>query len=86
MFRLTQVRRHCPIGADWLASASSGHRLLRRDGAPVIIISTICPDDSGNVVIVFCGGDSGVAEDRSSYLQEVRDIRIDLVDESDAIA
>jgi hypothetical protein len=30
-------------------------------------------------------GDSGVAEAGSSYLQEVRDIRIDFVDESNAI-
>lgn len=30
-------------------------------------------------------GVSGVPEDRSSYLQEVRYIRIDLVDESNAI-
>lgn len=83
-FGLTLVQRHCPIGADWPTSVSSGHRLLRRDGAPVSLKSTVCPAGPGNVM--WCGmGRFRVAEAGSSYLQEVRDIRIDFVDESDAI-
>lgn len=78
LIRLTRARHHCRVAGDAPIFASSGHKSLQGDDVPTtesILFLRIQFD-------VMCRE----SHDGRSYLKEVRDIRMDLVDDSNAIA
>jgi hypothetical protein len=72
---LTLRQLHYPIGVDWRVSVALAHKLLRCGGVPIVVIMQVRPSES-----------QLTTPGRGSYLQPICDIRIDLVDDTDAVS
>lgn len=73
---LTRAQLRCRLGTESPVSVILGHRLPQRDAAPIARTEAVRVDGSPG---------RRSAWRRDCYLKPVRNIRIDFVDQSDAI-